>query len=461
MKRAVVAFFVTALTCLASGYSTSAQSSLNERILAKAESTLTIVDCPVKDAYRKQRSTGVVIASNDRRSYLLTEDYHQCARTAYLQGDLSHGFPVRSVGTNEVALTNSMTSLRDGLEVVSIERGGLPAAALSSVLGGKAFVLSYPEPIDASTSRKVQARLNEATLSPAQTFASLVAVRGITVGGGVFDETTGGLLGIIRSTNGSPPTLDVNPDPRITYLVATVPEIRNFVQFAAEQIDLAGAATPAGDTSNALRALRDAVFPVMQPGNVIGGAGGRGYEVASVAFAVGSNGTSLLLATELRRDAPNTLVVQTRGSDGALQRTPVTIVARDPDSTLTLLSVPNMRSPALRFSTVQTGRKMVQADFASCWWPDGKQLVECGVSGTAKTFGALRTEGAIRPVVPKGLLMLEPAVIGEHGGGPIVDPATATVVGMSMGTPPAFVMPSEELARRLAPLGVTLRLAPR
>ena len=68
------------------------------------------------------------------------------------------------------------------------------------------------------------------------------------------------------------------------------------------------------------------------------------------------------------------------------------------------------------------------------------------------------TEGVIRPVVPKGLLMTEPVYIGEHVGGPIIDPATASVVGMSIG---GFAMPADELARRLAPLGVTLRLAPR
>lgn len=434
--RSAIALWACAALAFAQ-LSATAQQSLNEAIVDRAETSLAIVDCPASSGVK--RSTGVIIASDAERSYLLTEAGGGCARTVYVRGDLTHGYPARAVGIDKAALAMALTTLPYNLEVISIERGGLVPSTLSGATGGAVFVLSYPQPATSSTgSGHVQARLNLTTFGAGQTFgATLYAVRGITVGGGVFDAANGRLVGIVSFAQ---PHLsfdtDADRDARIGYTVANVAEIREFAKFAIERIDLGDTDASTGDPQRAAQALRGQLFPVMQPGS-FGGAKG-GYRIAAAAFPVGSEGGSLLLATALGRDVSEGMLVQVRGPGGDLQRAPARIVARDDASDLTILAIPNARAGVLHFSRAAVGEQTIEVAYPFCSWEDPAQTIECVPKALSKNVS-----------MPAGTQFnVSPMYVGiAEGGALLLDPKASTVIGMLLG--PTTGLTSAELAHRL------------
>jgi hypothetical protein len=463
MRRAPFGVLVPAV-CVILGGTGAAQSSLSDATIAKAESAVVAVDCLAGDRSERRRTTGVVVASDDRRSYVVTEK-RSCPRTVYLGGDRPQPYPARVVAVDQAALASKMMALPGTLELIAIERGGVSAATLAKAPPSSGvFVLSYMQsPAGGQPPATIRPRLNGAVLSSASIVENLTAIRGITAGGGVFDAKTGELVGVVSYAY-DPVTLDVDrrPEPRIGYNMATTEDVKRLAQFSAEIVRL----EPSEARTPLLRSLGDAVFPVMKNTGI---AGRTGRWLGGVAFAIGARSDGLLLATALPREAGDDLQVQMRAATGELRAVPVRVVARDPASPLTVLIAADARAPAVRFARSVPGRGVTEFAFDFCSREAGTPIVQCAPRTTPRspTVYAPPADAVVRMNIPDGWLILHAGGLLDHSNGaPVVDEASGAVVGMSFGSLWAFVavmMRSEELTERLdkLQLGVHLSLASR
>ncbi|HTX02290.1 MAG TPA: hypothetical protein VMD07_01315 [Candidatus Acidoferrales bacterium] len=213
-------------------------SSLSDVVMASAESSLAVVDCPVKDALHQPRATGVVIATTADVSYVVTAENRKCNRTVYVGGDLRHGYPARSIDVDQSRSINY--SVPNNLEVIAIPRGNLrPATFTRDFQSGSVFVLSYAQPVPGSSAARVSARVNEAVLSSLTGYPNLNAANGIGIAGGVFDPKTGRLIGVVSfSTDLTSLFPDQRPSPRVGYQMISVDTLISYVHLLKEMIRL-------------------------------------------------------------------------------------------------------------------------------------------------------------------------------------------------------------------------------
>jgi hypothetical protein len=423
---------------------------LNAAALAKAQAALVIVECATADALHPRRETGVIVASDDRRSFIVT-DGRTCGRTVYLNGDTRNGFAARGVTRGN----------GDLITVISIERGNLPAARLDQApaTSATAFVLSYVASSSANTGTPIQPRLNGATL--ALSSQRVTAIRGITDGGGVFDAATGDLVAMIQSgLDVGSLDASVRPEPVIPYFVATAATIGAMLKTAPEKIQAGPSVAASNPSERAERAVRDAVLPLVIPDRVVGG---PGYVLAGDAIAVGTRGDGTLLAAMLRADVGDDLRVQLRAPDGHMDVAPVTVVARDPGSPLRVLLLPHVMRAAPLFARTKPGSSVVETAYGFCAWAVSQGPSECLIQPRPVTATAqLIAKEANYPLIPDGHLVLHTDTLGHDNGAPVVD-AGGAIVGVAQGSLDSFfyvtMMPAAELADRLARLHVGVTLA--
>ena len=404
----------------------------------RAVPSLVLIDCPNPMFSYHAHLTGVVVASDAVRSYIVTAT-DTCEMTAHIAGAMDTSYPMHVVADDVVARLDASAYAPASVAIYVIARGGLRPATLSTTAPhGKVSVLSFADSTikQHAGARYVPPRLDESTLLGSQ---QLSANNGISDGGAIFDPTLTNLFGITNGNGqnmffGAPDKFGgVAPEPladtRVQYLVALAPEIEQAIKFSADAI-------PYHQVSPLPRAVpSDAFFAVMErpPGlrSIVD------FEGIGSSIAVGTRGNRSFLVTVLTPQQRADVSISVPTDDGA-EQVPATIEAYDPGTMLTLISVPAMQlTPAGWGARPSPNEHIVLPYYVGCAWsPTRAHQIDPRHTHPLPQCRYQAWNGTVQSVAANGYVDLAKlfGVIGMmYQGSPVMDAGTSRVVAVANG----------------------------
>jgi hypothetical protein len=424
-RRAVLALFLGAAG-ISVPHAAGADASLDPKIIARAQAAMVVVECPTGSVLNPKRASGVIVASNDKRSYIVTPSNPTCQRTVFVHGDTLSAFAAHPVPISGQGLY--------GLEIVSIERGNLPVAQFgtSALSAGNPFILSFTEDATPSPSTHViEPRLDELSGS--------TAANGITSGAGVFDRSTGGFIGVV-SGNSSFPSLEPNvrPAARVSYSVGSQGALCVMIKNAADDIWIGkpcGQVVPEGEVAAGLRAIEDVAVPVMMRGGLIDSP--NSYWNVAAAFPIGADRRGTLLISSLPGHDFSDVAVVLRDANGVWTKVAATVIYHDPYFPFSVLLIPAARKVPGHFASAVANEALIVPYYEPCMLAPASAVAACRLRGWARTVEVL-------PPIPlkPGVNIGDPNIARISGsaslgtaaqGAPVLDAKTHAVVGLALG----------------------------
>ena len=405
---------------------------------ARAFPSLVLIDCPHPMLPDHAHLTGVVVASDASKSYIVTA-VDTCAMTAHVGGAMDRSYPMHAVAEDVVARVESMQNDFVSIALYVIDRGGLRPATLSAAPpGGKVSVLSFADSTvkQHAGARAVPPRLDESTLFAGQ---QLNANNGISDGGAIFDPGFSQLFGITYFNGqnislggrdkfggmGPPPP----PDTRVQYAVALAPAIERAIKFSVDdipyhQVNPLPPVIPS-DTFFAVMERPPEQRPIVD------------FEGIGSGIAVGTRGNRSFLMTALTPQQRTDVFIAVPNDDGA-EQVPATVEAYDAGTMLALISVPAMQLTPPEFGArANPNEHIVLPYYFGCSWdPTRANQIDARHTHPLPQCRYQAWNGTVQSINASGYVDLAKlfGIIGmTYQGSPVMDARTLRVVAIANG----------------------------